>query len=192
MRIVTDKNILSKPCDLITSNKTLFERANALIKAIKKMPWAIGLADNQIGGHHRIFVAKLGSKERLTVVFNPSISHHFIKGNKEVNYTEECLSLGKEYYPTKRWKSISLEQTKKIIHPQGPHDDPIPDTYLSLHRGKVKLNKYSLRERYPYRCLFHNRDAQVIQHEIDHLDGILISDKKEELMMKRALAFNIT
>ena len=177
MRIVTDKDILSKPCDLIRSNKVLFERARALIKAIKKMPWAIGLADNQIGGHHRIFVAKLGNKERLTVVFNPSISHHFIKGNKEVNYTEECLSLTKEYYPTKRWKSIEIQQIKKIIHPQEPYVvDSKPDTYLSLN---TKLRKYRLKSKYPYRNLFHNRDAQVIQHEIDHLDGILISDKKE-------------
>ena len=53
MRIVTDKNILSKPCDLITSNKTLFERASEYLPG-KEGTVAILVNDHQYKGNFRI------------------------------------------------------------------------------------------------------------------------------------------
>lgn len=115
---------------------------------VQKDPEGVGLAAPQIGKNLRVFVAKYKSFER--VVINPEI----IKVNK---------SSAASHKPKSR-KEI-LEGCLSL-----------PNYYGPLKRAKKITIKYLNESGKEVIETFEGFHAQIIMHEIDHLEGILFID----------------
>lgn len=120
----------------------------------QKDPEGIGLAAPQIGKSLRLFV--VGYKNLKRVIINPEIIEiakvKKVKKtkNKKSEILEGCLSLPHFYGPIVRSLKVKIKY-------QTPDKD-----------GKNLITKTEE---------FEDFDAQIIQHEIDHLNGILFVDK---------------
>lgn len=141
--------------------KFLDELADTLIK--KEQPKGVGLAAPQVNKSVQVFAAILGEKnqnsEKPVIEFfiNPKItkhSDHQILGlaNGSERF-EGCLSVPILYGPVPRYKWIEIE-------------------YQSLTTKDLKNNPQIKKKK----MRFHDFDARVIQHEYDHLQGILFTD----------------
>ncbi len=115
----------------------------------------IGLAAPQVGVLKRVII--VGAEKGPLCLINPKI----IRKSKETELGEEgCLSLPGLYLKIKRPKFIEVEALDidgKKIH----------------FETKELFSKSPGTERYPSGVII----ARIIQHEIDHLNGILIINK---------------
>jgi len=135
--------------------------ADTLIK--KEQPKGVGLAAPQIDKSIKVFAAILGEKnqdsEKPIVEFfiNPKITRHSEKkilGKADGSERfEGCLSVPIFYGPVPRYEWVEIE-------------------YQSLTTLDLK-NKPQIRT---IKNRFSDFDARVIQHECDHLEGILFTD----------------
>ncbi|RLC33026.1 peptide deformylase [Candidatus Woesebacteria bacterium] len=113
-----------------------------------KNPEGVGLAAPQIGKNLRIFVMRDG--EKLKTVINP-----------------EIISTSKVKAPTKKNdKNEILEGCLSIPHYYGP-----------LRRGEEIKIKYLNEDGQKITETFKEFPAQIVQHEIDHLNGFLFVDR---------------
>lgn len=117
----------------------------------------IGIAAPQVGVSKRVIV--VGTEKGSLGLINPKI----LRKSKETELGEEgCLSLPQLYLKIKRPKSVEVEA-------------------LDIYGKKIHLEMKELLEK--SRATERNLRviqaelARVIQHEIDHLDGILIIDR---------------
>lgn len=111
---------------------------------------ALGLSAPQIGIHKRAFLANLSSGSYVFI--NPTITE---QSPDEVASTEACLSL------------------PGITRCIGRHSEVVVscDKIISIKDGSVATEPEPMR--------VENQDAFIVQHETDHLDGILITDHPE-------------
>lgn len=141
--------------------KFLDELADTLIK--KEQPKGVGLAAPQVNKSVQVFAAILGEKnqnsEKPVIEFfiNPKIIKHskqqilgLANGSERF---EGCLSVPILYGPVPRYEWIEIE-------------------YQSLTTKDLKNNPQIKKKK----MRFHDFDARVIQHEYDHLNGILFTD----------------
>ena len=137
----------------------------------------VGLSHNQVGGNKSVFVARLsctswkyemydsekplsmssfknnGKKWRVFV--NPTITHHSKGILADVHNGEGCLSFPDKFTEsTNRWSWVVV---KHQIRARNTLD------------GKLMF----IEEK------FQNYDSRIVQHEIDHLNGIHIFNKEE-------------
>lgn len=105
----------------------------------------IGLAANQCGLRHRVFVMCVDNNER--VFFNPKILEF---GEKDALFQEGCLSY--------------------------------PNESVELSRPDMILLEYQTAEGNYLVEYFTNLEARVVQHEVDHLDGITMHDRKNGVL----------
>ncbi|MBT4124650.1 MAG: peptide deformylase [Candidatus Pacebacteria bacterium] len=129
-------------------------------------PQGVGLAAPQVNALHRVFLtlvdekvngkareAALGYEKRMNPqeFINPIITKHDTKHtfgpDPDNPRLEGCLSMPGLYGPIPRWEWIEVE-------------------YQAFHDGILVEKKGR----------FDGFHARVIQHEIDHLDGILFTD----------------
>ena len=160
MKILTVPNpklrITAQPVTKL--DKKVFKFIVDLEKQLKKQdnPKGIGLAATQVGKPLRIFATQLANRDRteyqpLCLFINPEIIKHSSK--KSLGITEDepdlegCLSIPRLYGPVPRWTWVELKY------------DVIKDGKLESKTEK-----------------FEDFNARVIQHERDHLDGILFTD----------------
>jgi len=141
----------------------LHDLADTLLK--KDNPKGVGLASVQVDKNYRSFAAILGEtnqnsdRPEVELFINPRIIAHsqdMILGlqNGEERF-EGCLSIPMFYGPVPRYSWIEVE-------------------YDSLSSKQLRqLNNLTPTKR---RARFDDFDARVIQHEYDHLDGILFTD----------------
>ena len=120
---------------------------------VQKDPEGVGLAAPQIGKKLRVFIMKLGGTT-ITVI-NPKILQVINKGKGVAKKIER-----------KQKKSKILEGCLSLPHYYGP-----------LKRAKFIKIKYLDGNGQEQISSFSDFDAQIIQHEIDHLEGILFIDK---------------
>ncbi len=141
--------------------KFLEDLAQTLIK--KEHPKGVGLAAPQVNKSVRVFAAILGEKNQdskkpvVEFFINPKItknSTNKILGAADGSERfEGCLSIPLLYGPVPRYEWVEIE-------------------YLSLNTLDLKKQTQpSLKK-----ALFKDFDARVIQHEYDHLNGILFTD----------------
>lgn len=125
------------------------------MKGVLAESQGIGLAAPQVGVLKRVIV--VGVEKSPLVLINPKI----LRKSKEIELGEEgCLSLPGLYLKIKRSKFIEVE----ALDIDGK----------KIHFGTRELfPKAFTAERYPAGVII----ARIIQHEIDHLDGILIIDR---------------
>jgi peptide deformylase len=114
----------------------------------------VGLAAPQVNKSWQIFVlrnsAQKNEKSEVNAFINPIIKDHSQKKTilEETEHFEGCLSVPKIYGPVPRWEWLTIQ-------------------YQSFNdQGQIekKQEKYS------------GFMARVIQHEYDHLQGILFTD----------------
>lgn len=113
---------------------------------IQKEPEGVGLAAPQIGKNLQVFLASYKDFER--VVVNPKI-----------------VSIDKRFPSTKNAKNEILEGCLSL-----------PNFYGPLKRARSVTVKYLDEKGVEVTEKFEDFNAQIILHEIDHLNGILFVD----------------
>ena len=155
-KIVTDKIKLSKVVTDLPKNKTEEDVISAALFTALEKEKGFGLSANQIGVDKRMCVINI--KEPMVLV-NPKI----VKRSEEaVQYIESCLSLPKTMRKPKntvRSISITVETDNLGTVEFGPDE-----------KDKIGTDGHN------YFADEGLLECVVAQHEIDHLDGILITD----------------
>ena len=142
--------------------------ATELFQILNQRGDGIGLAANQVGIDAQVAVVNV--REPL-VLINPKI----ISKEVEIPYYEGCLSYPKKGVHTKRYRDvvISTEQEESEWYFSGA---PNP----SDGRGSWEENQKN-EDDTQLRLL----ESVCVQHEIDHLNGIVCMDRKVETSYKR-------
>lgn len=117
--------------------------------AVQKDPEGVGLAAPQIGKNYRLFLINYNGAEK--VIINPEI----VKMEKKPHSTK-----------AKPGKEKLLEGCLSLPHYYGP-----------LKRAKRLTLKYMDEAGKIVHEEFSGFLAQIVQHEIDHLDGVLFIDR---------------
>lgn len=138
----------SKPVKKI--NKKIKQLVNDLIDTTKaaKEPKGVGLSAIQIGKPVRVFVIKKGNK--FTPFINPIIT-----------------------WKSKKMHSQVLEKEKLFL--EGCLS--IPGFYGYVDRPHVIKLKWQDLESKTHQEKFENKESTFVQHELDHLNGIIFVDR---------------
>ena len=163
--IVTDKIKLSKVVTDLPKNKSEEDVISAALFTALEKEKGFGLSANQIGVDKRMCVINI---KQPMVLVNPKI----VKRSEEaVQYIESCLSLPKTMRKPKntvRSISISVETDNLGTVEFGPDEkDKIGEEGHNYFADEGLL------------------ECVVAQHEIDHLDGILITDQVRAYNIQR-------
>mgnify|MGYP003119729521 FL=1 len=134
--------------------------ATELFQILNKRGDGIGLASNQVGIDAQVAVVNV--REPL-ILINPKIIHQEF----EIDYYEGCLSYPGKGIHTKRYRDIiiSTEQSESNWYFSGAEENS---------EGKSVWDKGNMKQGQENRIL----ESVCIQHEIDHLNGITIHDRK--------------
>lgn len=156
-KIVQDVSKLRTPLTELPKNKAEQDVLGAALLTQLKNHKGLGLSANQIGVNKRVCV--IGVKDPLVLV-NPRI----VKRSEEaVQYIESCLSLPKTMRkPKNTVRSISITVET--------------DNLGTVEFGPDEKDKIGT-EGHNYFADEGLLECVVAQHEIDHLDGILIIDQ---------------
>ena len=155
-KIVTDTNYLKKVVTELPKNKAEEDVISAALFTALEKKKGFGLSANQIGINKRVCVINI--KEPM-VLINPKIVK---RSESAVQYIESCLSLPKTMRKPKntvRSISITVETDNLGTIEFGPDEADKIGTDGHNYFGDEGL-----------------LECVVAQHEIDHLDGILITD----------------
>lgn len=149
--ITVPDSLLRKKAKPVTKiDKKVKKLVNDLIKSAEaaKEPEGVGLSAIQIGELKRIFIIKRGSK--FEVFLNPKIT-----------------------WKSKKKFSQVLEKEKRFL--EGCLS--VPGYYAFVDRPyKVKLQWQDLKGK-PHQEKFKDKQSAYVQHEFDHLNGILFVDR---------------
>ena len=142
--------------------------ATELFEILNKRQDGIGLAANQVGIDARVAVVNV--REPI-ILINPKVIQQW----GEVPYYEGCLSFPKKSVQTKRFKNVIMttEQEDGKWYFSGD-DKPID--------GKGSWEKEDRNKRDSELRLL---EAVCVQHEIDHLNGIICMDRKIDVTVTR-------
>ena len=155
-KIVTDTIKLKKVVTDLPKNKSEEEVISAALFTALEKEKGFGLSANQIGVDKRMCVINI--KEPM-VLINPKITK---RSEEAVQYIESCLSLPKTMRKPKntvRSISITVDTDNLGTVEFGPDEKDKIGTEGHNYFGDEGL-----------------LECVVAQHEIDHLDGILITD----------------
>ena len=155
-KIVTDTIKLKKVVTDLPKNKSEEEVISAALFTALEKEKGFGLSANQIGVDKRMCVINI--KEPM-VLINPKITK---RSEEAVQYIESCLSLPKTMRKPKntvRSVSVTVETDMLGTVEFGPDEKDKIGTEGHNYFGDEGL-----------------LECVVAQHEIDHLDGILITD----------------
>ena len=140
--------------------------ATELFQILNKRGDGIGLAANQVGIDAQVAVVNV--LEPL-VLINPKI----IRKENEIKYYEGCLSYPKKGVNTKRYETIEVTS-------DNVEGSMIFSGVETSTEGKGSWEKSDDSDR-DLRLL----ETVCVQHEIDHLNGIICMDRKIETSYKR-------
>lgn len=189
---VPDKLLRQKstPIKQMNTKNVLFlhDMANTLLH--KDDPPGVGLSAIQVGTPARVFMTYLppindlstmnedSPPQQLNIFINPQI----IDKSKKVTLgpdpkhpaLEGCLSIPNLYGPVYRHQTIKIKY-QTLPDAQAITDESAqPDAFRqSSTRSSLSQGKINLIEKTE---IFSNFYARVIQHEFDHLEGILFTD----------------
>ena len=147
--IIQEDSKLKHKCEPCESIEEGEKIAKDLLETLTASGNGIGLAANQIGINKRVCVVNV--TEPL-VFINPRIKS---SEQEVVGVPEGCLSYPNKVVKTKRWRMITVEadnwEEPMVFGPTSDDEETAQDEFL---------------------------EAVCIQHEIDHLDGITMHDRK--------------
>ena len=160
--IITDKEYLKQKCEPCSSVEEGEEIAAKLLNELSKSGSGIGLAANQIGINKRVCVINVptnNNKEPI-ILINPEVIE---KSEDKFAFIEGCLSFPNQQVTTQRYKSIMIKA-----------DNHTSKLYFSVYHDNSEegydKGKYL---NYAY-------ETACVQHELDHLDGITMFERKLE------------
>ncbi len=153
MKIVTiphqSLRTVAKPIETVDKKLHQFVHELGATLTSARNPRGVGLAAPQVDKSWRIFTMNLNRK--LTHYINPRIKKHssnqVFGANPDDPDLEGCMSMPYFWGAVPRWQWVELV-----------YDTIVND---SLHTKSER---------------FENFAARVVQHEVDHLDGILFTD----------------
>ena len=160
-----DNPLISKKLKEVTVEEGM-AIATELFQILNKRRDGIGLAANQVGIDAQVAVVNV--REPL-VLINPK----YIKKENKIIYGEGCLSFPNHVIRTKRYRDIviSTEQSESNWYFSGVE---------TSKEGKGSWEDASVQYDNNQRLL----ESIAIQHEIDHLNGITIHDRRIETTVK--------
>ena len=144
------------------------EVATKLFEILNERKDGIGLAANQVGIDANVAVVNV---RQPVILINPKI----VSKHNEIPYYEGCLSYPGKGVHTKRYETIEVK-TEQI---EGSWIFTGVDTGSENSRGSWETGE-SKQDR-ELRML----EAVCVQHEIDHLNGKTIMDRKRDMTVKR-------
>ena len=155
-----DNPVINKKLKKVTVEEGL-EIATELFQILNERQDGVGLAANQVGIDARVAVVNV--REPL-ILINPVIKEQW----DEIDYYEGCLSYPKKGVNTKRYKNvvITTEQEEGNLYFSG-----VPN--FSDGKGSWEQES-SDKEDEDLRTL----EAVCIQHEIDHINGVICMDRE--------------
>lgn len=160
MKIVKDKKLLRKPVPVVELTKTETDHISFLLTTELKLNGGIGLSINQLD-----IPSLVPYKGRACIVnvidplvlINPKIVH---RSTENIAYGEQCLSDDKSMK-----KPVKTVRSKKVTVEC--------DNLGTVEFGPTNLNWKTTEEYFDDQGML---ECVCVQHEIDHLDGILMTD----------------
>ena len=142
--------------------------ATELFQILNQRGDGIGLAANQVGIDAQVAVVNV--IEPL-VLINPKI----ISKENEIKYYEGCLSYPKKGVHTKRYETIEVKS------------DNVEGSMLfsGVETGNVGKGSWEDKQKNDDDRNMRLLESVCVQHEIDHLNGIVCMDRKIESTYKR-------
>ncbi len=159
--VIAPSPVLRKPSLVV---KTLDKRVLSILANMEKIlreakdPQGVGLAAPQIGESLRIFMIRPEKNGKVLTFINPEItnfSQRLTKPTGKNGIYEGCLSIPHHYAPIIRSMSVTVKYQTPVL--------PTMNHELLTKTG-----------------VFSGFPAHVIQHEMDHLNGILFVDRMLE------------
>lgn len=151
-KIVTNIRELRQKTVPVTPEDNIKEIVTDLKETLAALGHGYALAANQIGINKSIFYCKIPKNQ------NPE--------TKEINYVEIVI-INPEI----------VEKDKKFVH-YGEGCLSFPGLRVDCDRYEFITIKYQTEKFEPQQFFFADLEAVVIQHELDHLSGQTIFDKK--------------
>jgi len=142
--------------------------AQELFQILNKRGDGIGLAANQVGIDAQVAVVNV--IEPL-VLINPKI----ISKENEINYYEGCLSFPKKGVNTKRYETIEVTSANV----EGSM------LFSGVETGETGKGSWEDKQKNDDNRNMRLLESVCVQHEIDHLNGIVCMDRKIETSYKR-------
>jgi peptide deformylase len=124
------------------------------MEKIAKEPGVAGIAATQLGKPWRVFALNINKSDPVTFYFNPRIVAMSENLHSDL---EGCLSVPGKHGQVERAKAIVLKWQNRNL-------DSMMQTFDGSHDPQMAFI------------------ARAIQHEVDHLDGILYIDKTEVVL----------
>ena len=144
-----------------------YEIARELLEILAARKDGIGLAANQVGIDAAVAVVNV--REPI-ILINPEI----VSRETEIPYYEGCLSFPGKGCHTKRYETIEVKS------------DNVDGTMIfsGVDTGKEAKGTWEDGQQKQNREL-RTLEAVCVQHEIDHLNGMRILDRAQELTIRR-------
>ena len=142
--------------------------ATELFQILNKRGDGIGLAANQVGIDAQ--VAGVNVREPL-VLINPKI----ISKTDEIDYYEGCLSYPGKGVRTKRYETIEVK-TEQV---EGSW------IFTGVETGETGTGSWEDKEKSKNDKELRLLETVCVQHEIDHLNGMTIMDRKVDTTIRR-------
>ena len=153
-KIVKNKDYLHRKTAPVLTVEEGEEIAKKLIQVLDDVKVGIGLSANQIGIDKSVSVIRARKDQSPLILINPVITD---RSNEKIIYREGCLSLpGKTPTTVRNLKVTVTTLNHANPLPFGPDKEPVTSDTINDDYGVL--------------------EAVCVQHEIDHLNGILITD----------------
>lgn len=153
-KIIKDKEFLRKPTSPVNSIEEGQQIANKLIEALDFHKVGIGLSANQIGISKSVSIVRARKDQPPIILMNPVITD---KSDEKIIYIEGCLSIPGKSGSTIRNMKVTVNTLNHANSlPFGPDNEPVTKDSIYSDYGVL--------------------ESVCIQHEIDHLNGKLITD----------------
>lgn len=176
MKIVTVPNqVLSSPTISVTEIDSNIKKIVADMEKVliaQNDPPGVGLAANQVGLDLSIFIIKPTEKSKIKIFINPKIikiveSVESVESVKSVTGSTDSTDLTDS--TKKKRNKVKLEGCLSIPRIWGP-----------VKRAEKVLLKYQDITGKEYEKWFTGFEATIIQHEMDHLSGVVFTQRAVE------------
>lgn len=154
-KIVKNKDYLHKKTEPVASIEEGEAIAKQLIEALDQLSNGLGLSANQIGIPKSVSVIRVKKDKDPLILMNPTITEY---SKEKLVFTEGCLSLPGKLTNTVRSTKVTVSTLNHANPiPFGPEVEPITQESVRSDYGIL--------------------EAVCVQHEIDHLNGVLMTDE---------------
>jgi len=164
--VITPDPVLSKTAKEVKKiDKSIVKLLEGMIQSLlsAKDPVGVGLAAPQVGHSLQIFIAKPTSKSKIQVFINPNINPKIIQKTKISHLA----------IPRGRVMQLNVSSSKKLQGTKLEGCLSLPNIWGQVRRKPEITLSYLNEKGENHKQRFNRFMATIIQHEMDHLNGIL-------------------